>query len=54
MNPNHAKKKTRPYLLNGLSIGTVRAFLVIGLTSGADTIAVKILMMAVLTITKLV
>ena len=34
--PNQAKKKTRPYLLKGLSRGMERAFLLMGFTSGAD------------------
>lgn len=41
MKPNHEKKKTRPYLLMGLNIGTERAFLLIGLTSGAEYMALK-------------
>lgn len=35
MKPNHEKKKTRPYLLKGLRIGIVSAFLLTGLTRGA-------------------
>lgn len=35
MKPNQEKKKTRPYTLMGLSIGIERAFLLIGLISGA-------------------
>jgi hypothetical protein len=35
MKPIHEKKKTRPYGSVGLRIGTERAFLLIGLTSGA-------------------
>ena len=34
-NPNHEKKKTLPYLLNGFKAGMDFAFLLIGLTSGA-------------------
>ena len=35
MNPSHAKKKTRPYLLKGLRTGIDRAFPLTGLISGA-------------------
>lgn len=35
MKPNHEKKNTLPYLLNGLSIGMDLAFLLTGFTSGA-------------------
>lgn len=42
MKPNHEKKKTRPYLLTGLKMGTERAFWLMGLTSGAETMALKI------------
>lgn len=41
MNPNHEKKKTRPYLLTGFNTGMVRAFELIGLTTGAETMALK-------------
>lgn len=41
MKPNQEKKKTRPYLLKGLRTGTVRAFLLIGLTGGSITMAWK-------------
>ena len=34
--PNQEKKKTRPYWLNGFKAGMVRAFLLMGLTTGAD------------------
>jgi hypothetical protein len=33
--PNHEKKKTLPYMLNGFKAGIDLAFLLIGLTSGA-------------------
>jgi hypothetical protein len=33
--PNQEKKKVRPYLLMGLRMGMDRAFLLIGLVSGA-------------------
>ena len=33
--PNQEKKKTRPYLLIGFNKGKERAFLLMGLTSGA-------------------
>lgn len=39
--PNHEKKKTRPYLLKGFRTGTVRAFLLMGLTSGSEYMALK-------------
>lgn len=35
MNPNQAKLNTRPYLLNGLSMGIDRALPLIGLMAGA-------------------
>ena len=35
MNPNHEKKKTRPYTLTTLKNGMDRAFRLTGLTSGA-------------------
>lgn len=35
MKPNHEKKKTLPYLLNGLRIGIDRALPLTGLISGA-------------------
>jgi hypothetical protein len=35
MKPNHEKKKTLPYTLNGFNAGIDLAFLVIGLTFGA-------------------
>lgn len=35
MKPNHEKKNTRPYMLRMLSAGIARAFLLIGLISGA-------------------
>ena len=35
MKPSHEKKKTRPCLSKGLRIGTLRAFLVTGLSAGA-------------------
>ena len=33
--PNHEKKNTLPYMLNGLSTGMDSAFMLIGLTFGA-------------------
>lgn len=35
LTPNHEKKKTLPYMLNGFSTGTDLAFLLIGFTAGA-------------------
>ncbi len=35
MKPNHEKKKTLPYMLIGFRAGIDRAFLLMGLTSGA-------------------
>jgi len=35
-NPDQEKKNVRPYLLKGLRMGTERAFLLTGLTSGAS------------------
>jgi hypothetical protein len=34
--PRYEKKKTRPYLLTGLKTGIDLAFMLCGLTSGAD------------------
>jgi len=35
MKPNHEKKNTRPYMLNGLRAGILLAFLLTGFTRGA-------------------
>lgn len=35
-NPDHEKKKVRPYLLSGFRIGIERALRLMGLTSGAS------------------
>ena len=47
MKPNQEKKKTRPYLLTGFRIGTCRALPVMGLTSGAEIMALKIPMVSI-------